>query len=136
VKAPKIYFRDSGLLHNLLSLTDIHSLFGHPRIGASWEGFALEQFLNIVQLPEAYFWSTHSGAEIDLFFSYRGNRYGVEFKYNEAPKTTKSMRVAISDLQLDHLWIIYPGKNSYPVDEKISVSPLNEVSNITAQLEG
>ena len=135
VKAPKIYFRDSGLMHNLLSLADSNTLLGHPRVGASWEGFALEQFLNIVQLPEAYFWSTHSGAEIDLFFIYRGRRYGVEFKYSETPKTTKSMHVAVKDLRLDHLWIIYPGKSNYPIDEKISVSPLNEISSISAQLE-
>ena len=135
VKATKIYFRDSGLLHNLLSLTDSNTLSGHPRVGASWEGFALEQFLNIVQMPEAYFWSTYSGAEIDLFFRYKGSRYGVEFKYKEAPKTTKSMHVAMNDLLLDQLWIIYPGKNSYPIDEKISVSPLNEISNISVQLE-
>jgi len=135
VKAPKIYFRDSGLLHNLLSLIDMHTLLGHPRVGASWEGFALEQFLNIVQPSEAFFWSTHSGAEIDLFFQYRGRRYGVEFKFSEAPKITKSMHAALNDLHLDHLWIIYPGKSSYPADEKISVCPLIEAPNISAQLD-
>ena len=135
VKAPKIYFRDSGLLHNLLSLIDINTLLGHPRVGASWEGFALEQFLNIVKPSEAFFWSTHSGAEIDLFFQYRGGRYGVEFKFSEAPKITKSMHAALNDLHLDHLWIIYPGKNSYPADDKISVCPLIEVLNISAQFD-
>lgn len=133
VKAPKIYFRDSGLLHSLLSLNDIHTLLGHPGVGASWEGFALEQFLNIVQPSEAFFWSTHSGAEIDLFFQYRGRRYGLEFKFSEAPRITKSMHAALNDLRLDHLWIIYPGKNSYPADDKITVCPLIEVANLSEQ---
>lgn len=126
VKAPKIFFRDSGLLHSLLGISDLHSLLGHPRLGASWEGFALEQVLKFVNPSEAYFWATYSGAEIDLFFIKEGKRYGVEFKFNEAPKVTKSMRVAIKDLSLEHVWIIYPGENEYPVDEKISVVPLRQ----------
>lgn len=134
VKAPKIYFRDSGLLHSLLSVSDKHSLLGHPRAGASWEGFALEQFLQIVKPPEAYFWSTHSGAEIDLFFQYRGRRYGIEFKFSEAPKISRSMRIALNDLQLDHLWIIYPGRHSFPADDKITVCPLSEVTELANQL--
>ncbi len=131
VKAPKIYFRDSGLLHSLLSLFDMHTLLGHPRVGASWEGFALEQFLHIAKPPEAYFWSTHSGAEIDLFFQYRGRRYAVEFKFSEVPKITKSMSMALNDLQLDHLWIIYPGKYSYPIDDKITICPLIEAPGLS-----
>ncbi|MBU1054618.1 MAG: DUF4143 domain-containing protein [Proteobacteria bacterium] len=134
VKAPKIYFRDSGLLHCLLSVSDKHSLLGHPRTGASWEGFALEQFLKIVKPPEAYFWSTHSGAEIDLFFQYRGRRYGIEFKFSEAPKISRSMRIALNDLQLDYLWIIYPGQHSFPADDKITVCPLTEVTELANQL--
>ncbi len=133
VKAPKIYFRDSGLLHSLLSLFDMHTLLGHPRVGASWEGFALEQFLHVVQPSEAFFWSTHSGAEIDLFFQYRGRRHAVEFKFREAPKITKSMHIALNDLSLDHLWIIYPGQYRYPVDDKITVCPLIEVSKLSDQ---
>ncbi len=129
VKAPKIFFRDSGLLHSLLGISDLHSLLGHPRLGASWEGFALEQVLKFVNPSEAYFWATYSGAEIDLFFIKEGKRYGVEFKFNEAPKVTKSMRVAIKDLSLEHVWIIYPGENEYPVDEKISVVPLRQAGD-------
>jgi predicted AAA+ superfamily ATPase len=135
VKAPKIYFRDSGLLHSLLGIPDLHSLMGHPRLGASWEGFALEQVIQVVKPLEAYFWATYSGAEIDLFFIKAGKRYGVEFKFNEAPKVTKSMRVAINDLSLDHLWVIYPGENEYPVDEKISVIPLAQAGKIVKYCE-
>ena len=133
VKAPKIFFRDSGLLHSLLNLPDLHTLLGHPRVGASWEGFALEQLLHAVQPSEAFFWSTHSGAEVDLFFLYKGLRYAVEFKFNEAPKVTRSMRIAQNDLRLDHLWIIYPGQYSYPVDDKTTVCPLIEVPNLSDQ---
>ena len=82
VKAPKVYLRDSGLLHSLLSLPDMTSLNGHPRVGASWEGFALEQVLRAINPPEAFFWATHNGAELDLFFISRGRRYGVEVKFN------------------------------------------------------
>ncbi len=124
VKAPKIYFRDSGLLHTLLNIPDYHSLTGHPRLGASWEGFAMEQVLLSMQPSEAYFWSTYSGAEVDLLLFKDGKRYGIEFKFNEAPRVTKSMHVAINDLSLDHLWIIYPGNDEYPVSDKIMVKPL------------
>lgn len=130
VKAPKIYFRDSGLLHNLLSLNDLSSLAGHPKVGSSWEGFALEQFLQIIQPSQSYFWATHSGAEIDLFFLHQGHRYGVEVKYNEAPPVTKSMRIALDNLNLHKLWIIYPGKHVYPVDDKILVCPLDHISDL------
>jgi len=125
VKSPKIYFRDSGLLHSLLNIPDYHSLTGHPRLGASWEGFALEQVLQIIAPNEAYFWGTHSGAELDLLFFRKGKRYGVEFKFNEAPKITKSMHIAVTDLSLDYLWVVYPGKESYPVTDKIIVRSLN-----------
>lgn len=130
VKAPKIYFRDSGLLHSLLSLPDFHCLSGHPRLGASWEGFALEQILRIVQPSEAYFWGTHNRAELDLFFLHKGKRFGVEFKFTEAPKITKSMQTALIDLGLDHLWVIYPGEHTYPLHDKITALPLQNVLQI------
>ncbi len=130
VKAPKIYFRDSGLLHSLLDIPDLHTLMGHPKLGASWEGFALEQVIQIVNPSEVYFWATHSGAELDLFFIRRGKRYGVEFKFSEAPAISKSMRAAQSDLSLDHLWVVYPGKESYPIDDNITVIPLGEAESI------
>ena len=130
VKAPKIYFRDSGLFHTLLDITDRHSLMGHPRLGASWEGFALEQVIQAVAPSEAYFWATHSGAELDLFFLKNGKRYGVDFKFNEAPTVTKSMRIAMDDLSLSRLFIVYPGKDAYPVEQNISVIPLTDVEAI------
>ena len=129
VKAPKIYFRDSGILHSLLDIPDRHYLMGHPRLGASWEGFALEQILQIIGPTEPYCWSTYSGAKVDLFFSKEGKRYGVEFKFNEAPKISKSMHIALADLGLSHLYVIYPGKESYPVAENISVVSLAETGN-------
>ncbi|WP_457575652.1 ATP-binding protein [Desulfomarina sp.] len=129
VKAPKIYFRDPGILHSLLDIPDRHYLMGHPRLGASWEGFALEQILQIIGPVEPYFWSTYSGAEVDLLFSKEGKRYGIEFKFNEAPKTSKSMHIAINDLGLSHLYVIYPGKDSYPVADNISVVSLDEVGS-------
>jgi uncharacterized protein len=135
VKAPKIYFRDSGLLHGLLNLTDLHGLSGHPRVGASWEGFALEQTLQIIKPSQAFFWSTHSGAELDLFFLHQGRRYGVEYKFNEAPKITKSMHTALDTLNLAHLWLIYPGQHRYPVHEKISAWPLRDLGAIRAEIE-
>lgn len=135
VKAPKIYFRDSGLLHSLLSLTDFHSLSGHPRMGASWEGFVLEQVLRILKPPEAFFWATYQGVEIDLLFLRRGRRFGMEFKFNEAPKATRSMHAALETLSLDHLWVIYPGKHKYPVHEKISVWPLRDISGLPDQID-
>jgi len=134
VKSPKIYLTDSGILHALLNIIDSHSLFGHPRVGASWEGFALHQFLQILRPSQLYFWSTYSGAELDLFFLHQGQRYGIEFQFNEAPKVTKSMRIAVKDLALRHLWVIYPGQYSYPVDEKISVWPLQLISELPSQL--
>jgi predicted AAA+ superfamily ATPase len=130
LKSIKIYLRDSGILHSLLSLTDQHSLFGHPQVGASWEGFALEQVYRILDLKEAFFWATHSGVEIDLLYFRRGRRYGIEIKFNEAPKVTRSMRIAQEELGLDHLWIIYPGEHRYPVDKKISVWPLQDVGEL------
>lgn len=134
VKAPKIYLRDSGLLHSLFSLESRHGLLGHPRVGASWEGFALEQVLRQIRPPEAYFWATHNGAEIDLFFLHEGRRYGFEAKFNEAPKITRSMRISLKDLALDHLWILYPGKEQYPAHEKITVWPLCDAAELPRQL--
>lgn len=130
VKSPKVYFRDSGILHSLLNLSDFHALTGHPGVGASWEGFALEQTLHVLKPPQAFFWATHSGVEIDLVFLHRGHRYGVEFKFSEAPQITKSMRMALEALKLHHLWIIHPGKHSYPIDKRISALPLMNVGTL------
>jgi predicted AAA+ superfamily ATPase len=123
VKSPKIYLRDSGILHCLLDLPDKHTLFGHPRVGSSWEGFIVEQILLSLSPRQAYFWAMYSGAELNLFLVYQGKRYGFEIKFNEAPKITKSMQVALSDLNLEHLWVVYPGNETNPVDAKITVLP-------------
>ena len=124
VKAPKIYFRDSGLLHELLGIHTLDGLLSHPKSGASWEGFALEQVLRVSDADEAYFWATHAGAELDLLLLKYGRRFGVEFKRSDAPVMTRSMMLAINDLKLDHLTIIYPGGRPYELDDRISVLPL------------
>jgi hypothetical protein len=134
VKAPKIYLRDSGLLHALLALQDRGSLFSHPRVGASWEGFAVEQVLRSLPIAEAFFWATHTGAELDLLFVHQGKRYGAEVKFSEAPSVTKSMRIALQDLRLEHLWIIYPGAEAYPLEEKVTAWPLNRVAALPREL--
>lgn len=130
VKSPKVYLRDSGILHSLLSLPDWQALLGHPKVGASWEGFAIEQIIRLLRLPEAYFWATHSGAEVDLLFFQRGKAYGMEVKFTETPGISRSMRTAVEELNLAHLWIIYPGRHSYPVAEKITVWPLQRVAEL------
>jgi uncharacterized protein len=127
VKAPKIYLRDTGILHNLLNLPDLFSLYGHPKVGASWEGYAIEQILLQIKPVEAYYWGTYNDAELDLLIPHNGKRYGFEMKFNEAPKLTASMFSSIKELQLDHLWIIYPGEKAYPVQEKITVCPLRDI---------
>lgn len=138
IKAPKIFLRDSGILHSLLDLHDRRALLGHPRGGASWEGFAIDQVLAAVRPSEAYYWGTYGGAELDLFFVVNGRRYGVEVKFSEAPAITRSMRAALDDLSLDHLWIVYPGRHRYPVDERITAWPIESVGELPAalQLEG
>lgn len=135
VKAPKTYLRDSGVLHALLNLPDFHTLHGHPRVGASWEGFAVEQVLQIVKPSQAFFWATHSGAEVDLFFLFRGRRYGIECKFREGPTITKSMPQALESLKLDHLWIIYPGQDSYPLSDYISAWPLKNIAALPDHLQ-
>ena len=121
VKSPKIYLRDSGILHHLLSLTDYEALSGHPAVGASWEGFALEQVLRLRGTRDAYFWSTQSGAELDLLLFEGGKRIGYEFKYSETASVTRSMRIAMEDLRLDQLWVICPGDVRARLDKGIEV---------------
>jgi uncharacterized protein len=131
VKAPKIFIRDSGILHALLSLQDFGTLDGHPRVGASWEGFAIEQTLHALKASQVYFWATHSGAELDLFFLFSGRRYGIECKFSESPRMTKSMHQAIESLGLDHLWIIYPGRDAYPLSDRASTWPLRDIAALS-----
>lgn len=124
VKAPKIYFRDTGLLHELLGIVGMKGLHAHPRSGASWEGFALEQTLRATDPDEAFFWATHAGAELDLLMLKRGRRVGVEFKRVDAPRLTPSMRIAMRDLKLDALQVVYPGERRYALGERIEAVPL------------
>ncbi len=124
VKAPKIYLRDTGLLHELLGIADPQALAQHPRLGASWEGFALDQVLRIAQPEQAYFWATHAGAELDLLMFKDGRRIGVEFKRSDAPTLTPSMRVALQDLALDALYVVYPGTRRYRLAEQVEAVPL------------
>ncbi len=121
VKAPKIYFRDSGILYSLIGIDDNEQLQIHPKLGAFWEGFALEEIIRTLQASpeECYFWATHADAELDLLIIKNGKRLGFEFKYVDAPKVTKSMRIALEDLKLDHLFIIYPGDKTFLADHKI-----------------
>jgi len=129
VKRPKIYFRDSGLLHTLLSITGEQELLHHPRLGASWEGFALEQAIIHLNLreEEIFFWGTHTGAELDLVFQQKGSLWGVEVKYNEAPVITRSMRSALKELYLSHLFVVYPGDEIYPLEKNITAVGLNKI---------
>ena len=126
VKRPKIFFRDSGVFHQLLGIQNEKGITTHPKLGSSWEGFALEMVIRSLDLrpQEAFFWRTHAGAEVDLFWQGNGKNWAVEVKYSDAPEVTKSMQSAIEDLQLEHLWVIYPGDKAYSLTPKISVVPL------------
>ena len=130
VKSPKVYLRDSGILHFLLGLEEMEDLPAHPRYGASWEGFALEQTLIAHGEREAYFYATQRGAELDLMLLRRGRRWGFEFKCTDAPRTTKSMHVVIEDLGLSHLWVLYPGDREYPLTDAVTALPLKNVRDI------
>lgn len=132
VKRPKIYFRDSGILHALFALENKKDVLSHPKLAASWEGFALEEAVRTAGLKEeeVFFWSVHSAAEVDLVFPKKGRLYGLEVKYLQAPRVTNSMRSAMAELSLSHLWIIYPGKVSYPLDKNITVIPMSDLNKI------
>ncbi len=124
VKAPKIYFRDTGLLHTLMDVKTLAELLAHPRSGASWEGFALEQVLRLTKPDAAYFWATHQGAELDLLLLKGARRIGVEFKRSDAPQVTRSMRIAMQDLKIDSLYVVYPGEHRFRLAPGIEAVPL------------
>lgn len=121
VKSPKLFFRDSGLLHTLLGIGDHDALLHYPKLGGSWEGFALEETIRALDLDahEVGFWATHAGAELDLLALWGGQRVGFGIKYTASPRVTKSMRAAMHSLQLDRLVIIYPGERPLPLAENI-----------------
>lgn len=132
VKAPKVYVRDCGLLHQLLGLESPKQLLEHPKCGASWEGYVIEEILKSVPFDEVYFWATHSGAELDLLLIKSGRRYGIECKRADAPRLTPSMRIAIDDLKLDKLTVIYPGELPYKLADKTYVMPLSSLATSEA----
>jgi len=129
VKRPKLYLRDSGLFHALLSIETPEQLYTSPRLGASWEGFALDCVCRTLEKEDGdlFFWHTHAGAELDLFWQAGGQNLGVEFKYEDAPRLTRSMRTAVEDLKLERLWVIYPGKKAYRLAENVQVLPLADI---------
>jgi predicted AAA+ superfamily ATPase len=134
IKRPKIYFRDSGLFHSFLSIENKEQLLLHPKLGASWEGFALEQIIIHLNLQEreVFFWGVHTGAELDLLFQLKGKLWGVEFKYSDTPKITPSMKSALTELNLSHLWIVYPGTESYLLDHNITAVGLYNIPDVPA----
>ena len=127
VKAPKVYVRDTGLLHALLGIASQRDLEHHPKVGASWEGYAVEEILKAQRPDEAYFWATHNGAEIDLVLFQRGRRIGIECKRADAPTLTPSMRIALADLKLDKLYVVYPGEQRYALAKNVEAVPLAEL---------
>jgi predicted AAA+ superfamily ATPase len=130
VKAPKVYVRDSGLLHTLLGMRTERDLLAHPKSGASWEGFAIEEVLNVFEPDQAYFWATHQGAELDLLLFKSSRRIGIEIKRADAPTITPSMRIALADLRLDRLIVLYPGSRTYDLDKQVHVVPLSHLATV------
>jgi hypothetical protein len=130
VKSPKVYIRDSGLLHTLLGLDGFEALLDYPKLGASWEGFALEETIRHyeVDAEDCYFWATHNRAELDLLMFKNGKKLGFEFKYSSAPKITPSMKVALSDLHLDCLTVIIPGIANFALSEQVQVRGLESLA--------
>jgi predicted AAA+ superfamily ATPase len=134
VKSPKVYIRDSGILHSLLGIADLSALQAHPKVGASWEGFAIEQILQWAGERNAFFWATHRGAELDLLVQAKGKNWGFEFKYQDAPTMTKSMHIALTDLKLEWLWVVYPGEKGYPLHEKVECIGLRDLVNVREKI--
>lgn len=129
IKSPKIYFRDSGLLHTILGIEDRNALLKHPKLGASWEGMALEQVIKHLEVDndDCYFWATQGGAELDLLILKNSQKLGFEIKYTDSPKITKSMYIAINDLGLDSLTIIIPGAEQFALEDKIKVCGIDNL---------
>jgi predicted AAA+ superfamily ATPase len=136
VKSPKIYVRDSGLLHQLLGIDSMKSLYSHPKVGASWEGFVIEQILMTEPHDEVFFWATHQGAEIDLILRRGDALYGVECKRADTPRLTSSIRIALDDLKLKHVFVIYPGIQRFPLASQVEAVPLQTLSKGVPLLDG
>jgi predicted AAA+ superfamily ATPase len=129
IKSPKVYLSDSGVLHSLLGTKTRRDLEGHPKVGASWEGFALEQTIQHLgaRTEECYFWGSHGGGEIDLLVVRGNKRIGFEFKRSSAPRLTRSMRTAVTDLGLSALTVVHAGEKSFPIAPKIRAVPLQRL---------
>ena len=134
VKSPKVYVRDSGLLHQLLGIKTERDLLGHPKMGNSWEGYAIEEVMKLTEPEGAYFWATHTGAELDLLILKDGRRYGIEVKRQDAPRLTASMRIALEDLKLDNLCVLYPGSRAYDISHRVRAVPLTSLAEGGADL--
>ncbi len=135
VKAPKVYVRDTGLLHSLLGIDKDKELLGHRRVGASWEGFAMEQILSALDQPTPWFWSAHGLGEIDLLLLLRGRRIGFEMKFSEAPRVRASTRETASALGLDHLFVVCPTRQAYPAASDITVLPATAIPSLPERIE-
>jgi predicted AAA+ superfamily ATPase len=135
VKSPKLYIHDSGLLHQLLGIRSEHDLLTHPKIGASWEGYVVEEVLSVVQPDEAWFWATHQGAEIDLILKKDGRMLGIECKRTDAPRMTPSIRSALEDLQLDKIVIVYPGDKRFELHNRVEAIPLKDLARVGLSIE-
>jgi predicted AAA+ superfamily ATPase len=125
VKSPKVYVRDSGLLHQLMGVDSEKALLEHPKSGASWEGFVVEQILSIQPHDDAWFWATHQGAEIDLVLSRESKLFGIEIKRTDTPRVTPSIRNALQDLGLERVVVVHPGAKRYPLSDRVEAVPLS-----------
>lgn len=136
VKSPKVYVRDSGVLHRLLGISGQKDLVEHPKVGASWEGFVIEQIIALERHEDAWFWATHQGAEMDLVLQRDGRLLGVEIKRTDAPKITPSVRIALEDLGIERVAIVYPGSKRYPLASSVEAVPLRDLAEAPGQLFG
>ena len=127
IKSPKLYIRDSGILHALLGAESFRALESHPKLGASWEGFVIEQILSVTGIRDPYYWGTQAGAELDLMITVKGKRVGVEVKYADAPRLTRSMRIVLNDLKLSHLYVVHPGTARYDLAARAEAIGLIEL---------
>lgn len=135
VKAPKVYLRDSGLLHTLLGINNRRDLEYHPKVGASWEGYAIEEVIKALRPDETYFWATYNRAELDLLLFKNGKRIGIECKRADAPALTRSMRIAMEDLKLDYLYSVYPGSKAYKLGRNIEAVPLVQLAGASQKVK-
>jgi predicted AAA+ superfamily ATPase len=130
VRSPKVFVRDSGILHALLGIRTRRDLERHPALGASWEGFVLEQIIGRIGERDVYFWGTHAGAELDIVWSRARAPIGFEVKWSDAPSMTRSMHVALADLKLAKLFVVYPGAKRYAIHDQVEVIPVAHLDRV------